>query len=131
MNIIFFSFVEIMIQIYFLSLATWKLTREQLMSSDQWSLDPLGYGHVSSLGHMSTLQRVQCSLALDRSPSQLTIIYFGWLIIFLTNHLYLVLFQEITRWLYFSCSTCNVDKRQEPVKQANVVNTHWWKPMGR
>ena len=41
------------------------------MSSDQWSLDPLGYGHVSSLGHVSASQRVQCSLALDRSPSPL------------------------------------------------------------
>ena len=46
--------------------------RKQLMSSDQWSLDPLGYGHVSSLGHVSVSQRVQCSLALDisYSPSQ-------------------------------------------------------------
>ena len=37
------------------------------MSSDQWSLDPLEYGHVSSLGHVSASQHVQCSL--DRNPS--------------------------------------------------------------
>ena len=36
-----------------------------LLSSDQWSLDPLGYGHVSNLRHVSASQRVQCSLAMD------------------------------------------------------------------
>ena len=40
-----------------------------LLSSDQWSLDPLGYGYVSSLGHMSASQYVQCSLAPDISCS--------------------------------------------------------------
>ena len=53
------------------------------MSSDQWSLDPLGYGHVSSLGHMSTLQRVQCSLALEKSlPINYNLL---WLINYLSN----------------------------------------------
>ena len=42
---------------------------EQLMSSDQWSLDLLWYGHVSAS------QRVQYSLALDRSPS---LFFFFW-----------------------------------------------------
>ena len=42
-------------------------TRVGLLSSDQWLLDPLGYGHVSSLGHVFASQRVQCSLALDIS----------------------------------------------------------------
>ena len=43
---------------------------EGLLSSDQWSLDPLGYGHVSSLGHVSVSQRVQLSLTLDISCSR-------------------------------------------------------------
>ena len=49
------------------------LCRVGLLSSDQWSLDPLGYGHVSSLGHVYASQRVQCSLALDISCSLLCI----------------------------------------------------------
>ena len=43
--------------------------RDQLMFSDKWSLNPLGYGHVSNLEHVSVSQRVQCSLASDRNPS--------------------------------------------------------------
>ena len=35
------------------------------MSNGQWPLDPLGYGHVSSLGHVSASQRVQWHWPLD------------------------------------------------------------------
>ena len=43
--------------------------RVQLVSSGQWSLDPLGYEHVSSLGNMFASQRVQWHWPLDTSST--------------------------------------------------------------